>query len=614
VAIDIKKKFLPVRTRTYLNKDFDSLRAQLLDYAQTFYPDRIADFSEASVGGMFLDFVSMVGDTLSFYLDHQFAELNPETAIETQNIERLIRTSGIKITGAASAVVTLNFTIEVPVVRSGASYIPRPSAVPNILAGTIAVSQSGVHFELLEDIDFAETDRDGDLVATVVLSTASGDGTPTSFSMTLSTTCMSGKMITEKFTFSNSFVPFRSLTLSKPNVSEILSVRDSMLNTYYEVTSLTQDNVFVALTNVNIDRDFVKENMELTPAPYRFVTQTSFRSKKTKLNFGSGDANALDDDIVPDPSEFAVPLYGKKNFSRFSIDPNSLLRTRTLGISPQNTTLTVAYRHGGGLSHNVPANSIRTISTLLIKFTRGAGTNEARTVQASLKVTNPHAAGGGENPPTLDELKAMIPASRNAQSRIVTKADLLARVYTMPSNFGRVYRASVRSNPNNPLATQLFIISRNAKGALIISPDTLKKNLVLYLNEFRMISDAVDILDAAVVDIQVRFKITVAPNANKTSVVQQVISKLKQYFQLKNFQIDQVIPISDLQNIIFNTQDVLTLTNLKLYGLNGTYQSRIYSDIVFNPNDNTIKGMIVPPIGAIFQVRYPNVDIIGSAD
>jgi len=105
VAIDTKKKFLPVRNRSYLNRDFDSLRAQLLEYARTYFPDRISDFSEASVGGMLLDFASYVGDNLSFYLDHQFSELDPSTAVEVKNIERMIRSSGIKITGDSPAVV-----------------------------------------------------------------------------------------------------------------------------------------------------------------------------------------------------------------------------------------------------------------------------------------------------------------------------------------------------------------------------------------------------------------------------------------------------------------------------------------------------------------------------
>ena len=72
MAIDVKKKLKRKNNRTYLSKDFDSFRAELLRYAKTYFPDKIQDFSEASLGGLLLDMVAMVGDTMSFYLDHQF--------------------------------------------------------------------------------------------------------------------------------------------------------------------------------------------------------------------------------------------------------------------------------------------------------------------------------------------------------------------------------------------------------------------------------------------------------------------------------------------------------------------------------------------------------------
>ena len=82
----IKKDIKKEQNRTYLARDFESLRNQLLDTARTYFPDKIQDFSEPSVGGMFLDFVATVGDSLSFYLDHSFKELDPILAVEPENI------------------------------------------------------------------------------------------------------------------------------------------------------------------------------------------------------------------------------------------------------------------------------------------------------------------------------------------------------------------------------------------------------------------------------------------------------------------------------------------------------------------------------------------------
>jgi hypothetical protein len=237
----------------------------------------------------------------------------------------------------------------------------------------------------------------------------------------------------------------------------------------------------------------------------------------------------------------------------------------------------------------------------------------ASQVRASIDIRNDSVARGGDDALTLDELRSKIPAARNAQSRIVTREDLLARVYTMPSGFGRVFRAGVRSNPNNPLSTQLFITSRDRQKKLVTSPDTLKKNLRTYLNQFRLISDAIDILDAQVINTKVTFQVAVEPNTNKRLAVQNVISDLKEYFNIKNFQIDQPISTADITNIIINTPGVLSIINLKITGISGNVLERAYSNSAFNVSSNTFKGLIIGPPGSIFEVRYPDFDIIGSA-
>ena len=614
MGFDIKKKIRPERNRTYLNKDFDSLRAELLRYARIYFPDKIKDFSEASLGGLLLDMAAFVGDVNSFYLDHQFNELNVETAVETSNIERHIRNAGVKITGASPAFVPVTVYIEVPSeTLSDDTTRPQRSALPIIQKGTIFTANNGVTFELVDNLDFGETNDSNVIKAESVIAETDSSGRPLSYVLFLTGDTVSGTVTTETFSIPNTFVPFRTLTLSQENITEIISITDALGNTYYEVESLTQDTVFKGILNKSDDDEIVKENLEIIPAPYRFTSSTSVRTGLTTVQFGSGKADSLDDDVIPDPSELALPLFGKRTFSRFSIDPGNLLDTQTLGISPVNTTITIQYRYGGGLRHNVSSETIRTVSSLNIKFKGGLSVTTAQFVRASIDVTNLSAASGGEDPPTLGELRDKVPAARNAQSRIVTREDLLARVYTMPSNFGRVFRSGIRSNPNNPLATQLFIVSRDINSNLITSPDSLKKNLRTYLNQFRLISDAIDILDAQVIDIGVKFSVVADPSANKNAVVQTVISNLASYFDISNFQIDAPIVISEAQNIIINSPGVISLTGLEIFNRVGVIDNRLYSNISLNIPANTFKGLIIGSPGSIFQMKYPNVDIIGSA-
>ena len=613
MPFDVKKRLRPVRTRTYLNKDFDGFRKDLLRYAKVFFPDRIKDFSETSAGGMFLELAAYVGDVNSFYMDHQFNELNIETAIESKNIERHIRTAGVDITGASPSIVSETFYIEVPSELSGEVYQPQASALPKILQGSALKANNGTAFELVEDVDFSKTDASGNLIATTQVIATNTDGSPSSYIMSINADCVSGKGATQTFGIPDAFVQFRKITLAQENVTEILSVIDTEGNVYYEVDSLTQDVVFKGILNRNSDNELVRENLELLPAPYRFIKKMSLQTGLTTIQFGAGRADSIDDDIVPDPSELAVPLYGKKTFKRFSVDPGSLLQTQTLGISPINTKIKVVYRHGGGLSHNVVVDNIRTLTKLLITFPGAPSSIIARQVRASIDVRNTSEAEGGENAPTINELRSKVVSFRNAQSRIVTREDLLARVYTMPSNFGRVFRAGIRSNPDNPLATQLFIISRDKNKNLSISPDSLKANLRTYLNQFRLISDAIDILDTQIINISLSFQIATDPNANRYTVVQGINSDLKAYFDIKNFQIDQPISISDVTNIIINTAGVISIVDLKFSNPQNLARSRPYSNNSFSPTSNTFKGLIIGPPGSIFEVKYPEFDIVGSA-
>lgn len=612
MPIDTKKQVRPVRQRTFLNKDFDSLRSDLITYTRAFYPDRIQDFSEASLGGAFIDMAAYVGDVMSFYLDHQFGELFVESAVESQNIENLIRSAGVEITGNSPAVVELQFAIEVPAIKVGTTFEPDPKSLPKILQGTIVAASNGTRFETVEDIDFADRDEDGNFVAQIAIGSTNANGSPSTLVMGRNVVAISGFTRTETFVISNTFVPFRRLTLSSGNVTSINSVIDSEGNEYYKVGALTQDTIFRGMPNPRSDNNLVEMLLEILPAPYRYTSQTDLATRLTSLTFGGGKATSLDNDIVPDPSEFAVPLYGKKNFERFSIDPNNLLNTRTLGISPQGTTLSISYRYGGGLSHNVAAETIRTVSTLLMTFPRNPAPSLAAQIRATVDVTNPGQASGGENAPTINELKSKVPSARNAQMRIVSKEDLLSRVYTMPSSFGRVFRAGVRSNPVNPQAAQLFIISRDANKNFIQSPDSLKDNLVTFLNQFRMVSDAIDILDAPVANIGIEFEVVTDPQANKNAVVQNIISRLKQFFVTENFQIDQPIRISDVQNIIFNNNGVMSVTQLRFKNIVGTKDGRTYSDNSLNIATNTIRGLLFPPPGGIFELKYPNFDILGA--
>lgn len=599
-----------VRTRQYLARDFDSMRAQLLDYARRYYPDKIKDFSENSLGGVFLDFAAMTGDVMSFYLDHQYGELDPENAVETINIERHIKNAGVTIVGAAPALVKVTIYVQVPAETVNNVVQPRNSCIPIVGAGSIFVADNGVEFVLLEDVDFGKLNSDSNLSATVRVDQKTTSGIPTSYIMAAEGLCVSGKETTDTVSL-GSFTPFQRVTLTNPHVSQIISVVDGLGNQYHQVSSLTNDVVYKNVLNTAVDADDVKDSLYVVPAPYRYTASCELASRRTVMTLGGGSADTLEDDVIPDPADFAISFPYTTTFSRVAVNPQQLLSTKTLGVRAVNTTLQITYRHGGGLNHNVGKNAIRTVKTLKMSFPNSPTAAQAAAVKGSIEVSNARAASGGDDAPSIDSIKELIPASRNAQERIVTREDVLARVYTLPSNFGRVYRAAVRSNPNNPLATQLFVISRDQSSKLTVSPDTLKKNLKRYLNPYRMVSDAIDILDARVINLQVAFDLIIDPALTRSIVLQNVLTRLQTTFNIKNFHIDQPIVASSVRNEIYSVPGVISVNNLRFDVLTGQQSGRTYSDESYDIQANTRHDIVYPPPGGIFEIRYPEHDVIG---
>ena len=143
-----------------------------------------------------------------------------------------------------------------------------------------------------------------------------------------------------------------------------------------------------------------------------------------------------------------------------------------------------------------------------------------------------------------------------------------------------------------------------------MSSDTLKKNLRAYLNEFRAVSDAYDILDARIINFAVRVDIVAHPDSNKSQVAQVVISRLTQLLKTENMQIDQPIAYADIINTILNSEGVISLVDVKCANMTGKVEERQYSDVSFSVDGNTFQQMVVGPPGSIFEMKFPNKDII----
>lgn len=611
MAKNVKKEIIKQKEMSYSNKDFNSLRQMLKNYAATHFSDRIIDFTDASVGGLLLDLGASIGDTLMYYMDHQFNENSLENAIERRNIERLVREAGVRIPYAAPAYAEIDISIVVPAVLSSGEYIPVSNGLPTIRKNSIFTTRNNIDFQLLDDVNFSERNSDSKLLAKQTIGRTL-NGNPVNFILSRKGLVSSAKIGTETVTIADKFIPFRSIVLGSSGINEIISVIDSAGDIYHEVDSLSQDTVFKPIENSRYDNEDVPYRLEMLHAPKRYIVEKSVNTGKTTIRFGSGRENSFDEDTVPDPSEHAISLYGDRvSFPSIAIDPNSFLETQTLGISPQNTSLTITYTYGGGLSHNVSAGEISSVKTLLADFQESTPASTETYVRSSLSVNNLKSAAGGEDAPTLEELRNIALFNRSSQNRIVTREDLLARIYSMPTNFGRVFRAAVSDNPRNPRGSQLHIISRNSSGNLSISPDTLKQNLSKYLNKFRLVSDSIDILDAIIVNFGIKYYVTIEKGYRSEIVINAINSKLSNYFEIKNYQINKPLVLGEIENIVLNSKGVVSIISLEIFPLSNTNNGLNYSSYSLDVNSHLDRGYIFPPLGGIFEMKYPNENIVG---
>jgi len=612
MAKNVKKDLVRSRDLNYLNKDFNNFRSDLENYARVHFSDVISDFGEASLGGMFLDMAAYVGDVMSFYLDHQFSELSLETATEEENIEQLIRDSGVKIMGASPSLCSIDIILTVTAVTENGVYKPNKAQLPVIKQGSQFESLNGIKFEAVEDVNFAEKDKFGVLKCEVVIDAVDVNNNPISYLVKRSILISSGQTTEEEFTITN-FVPFRTITLANQDVSEIISIKDLELNSYYEVESLAHDIVFQANPNINDDKDKSEFSLNLEPAARRFITNTDYQTGQTAIRFGSGISEYEDEDVIQDPTDYALPLYGERtNFKVNAVDPGNLLESNTLGIAPQNTTIAIKYRYGGGLSHNVEARSITNIRSLEIQFPVTTSDIVQNSVRNSAIVTNPRKAKGGESRPTLEELRNIAFSARSAQARIVNVQDLLYRIYTMPTKFGRVYRAGVSKNPiSNSILIHVVVRSRDQK--LEIANDTLKDNLAIYVNEYRLVSDSYDVVDAQIINLGVEYIISPEKGYNSNDVISRCNNNIISYLDTSNMHIDKPINLTDVMNILINTEGVLSLAGLRFINKKGNDSgSGVYSDVIFNVLENTRRQQLFPPPGGIFEIKYPDSDIKGA--
>ena len=598
---------------SYLNKTFTDFKSNLVNYAKTYFPNTYNDFSEASPGNMFIEMASYVGDVMSFYVDTQVQENFLLYAKEKENLYALSYAFGYrpKASYASSTTVDIYQLVPSQVIDgiTSPNYNTYGLIIPENTPLTSTSNQT--NFITTDKIDFTDT---GSTEITFV------DNNYYLFKKSVK--AISAEIKTTTFNY-GSPQKFQTSTITDTNILQILDVTGSDSNKWYEVPYLAQSSIFEPVPNPTYNTDQVPYLLYLKKVPRRFVSRI-ISDNTLQLEFGAGLSNSSDEQIIPTPDNIRLGLVPGISDLSDNYNKASVFFTREYGLAPSNTTLQVRYLVGGGITSNIPSNDLTIIDTSGVYFKNGSpGGAISATVLSSVVSSNPNPSVGGRNGDEIEEIRNNALFSFSSQNRAVTKDDYMIRALSLPSEYGSISKVYITQDfentqiiettttTKNPLALDLYILAYNSNKQLIPASSTLKNNLITYLNQYRMITDAINIKDAFYINIGINFDITVQSGYNNNDVVTNCITVLQNYFNIERWQINQPIILSEINSNLLQINGVQSVVKVEIINKQDT-TGITYSEYGYDITGATKNNSIYPSLDpSIFEVRYPNTDIQG---
>ncbi len=609
----------------YLNKDFNSFKSQLIDFTQTYYPNTFNDFSEGSPGMMFLEMASYVGDVLSFYTDTQLQESFLLLAQEKENLYNLAYALGYKPKTTTAASTNLDIFQLLPSKLMNGVYKPDFDYALTINENSLFQSTDGIDFYLENQVNFDFSSSFNPTTISIYQYDSSNN--PEYYLLRKSSLGVSAKIKTQTFSV-GAAEQFKTLTLFDTNVISIESVIDTDGNSYSEVPYLAQDTIFEEAENTGANDPVLSGYNQQTPyllklkkVPRRFVSRVK-TDNTLELQFGAGISDKADEDIIPNPDNIGLGIKDGRSKLDVAYDPSNFLYTKAYGQVPSNTTLTVTYLVGGGLESNVSSNTITKIEQLNTFNKPNINNALLDFIKSSVAVTNPEKAVGGGVGDSVEEIRMNTMAAFSAQKRTVTKEDYLVRTLSMPARLGRVAKVYITQDdqisplttePNripNPLALNLYTFGYDKNKKLTSLNAATKQNLSTYLEQFRMLTDAVNIKDAFIINFLVDFEIVTFKSYNNEEVILNCITELKEFFDIDKWQINQPIIISEVYNLLGSVLGVQSVESVSFKNISGTNIG--YSQYKYDFTQATRGGVIYPSLDpSLFELKFPNSDIKG---
>jgi hypothetical protein len=596
------------RRISYADRDFESLRQDLINYTQQYYPELIDNFNDASVYSVFLDLNAAIGDNLHYHMDRSIQETVLQYAQQRSSIFNIARTYGLKIPGNRPSVALCDFAITVPAFgdQEDTRYL-------GILRAGSQVVGAGQTFENVFDIDFSSQYNSEGFPNQTKIPNFDSNGKLLNYTITKREVVVNGiTKVYKKVITPADIKPFFEFFLPEKNIIGVTSViqkdgtsfqsiptYSEFINSpdrWFEVDSLAESRVFIEDPTKPADRPGIKVGRYIE-TELRFITEYT---PEGFLRVQFGNATVTADDQLAQFSRTGVPL-------RIQDYQNNIGLGKTVKA---NTTLFVQYRVGGGTVSNIGVNTINQVGTVNF-FVNGPSANINQQVVNSLRVNNVTAAIGGANQPNIEEVRNMVTFNFASQNRAVTVNDYYALIRKMPGKFGAPAKVAITEEDNK---ININIVSYDSTGSLTQTvSNTLKTNLANYLSNYRMINDYISINVAQVIDLEFDISVVVDAAQNQGEVITRVIDKIQTLMSPVFREMGGNVFISEIRSQVQDVAGVISVTDLKVFNkVGGQYSSSETSQRYANSATKEIllvDDTIFAEPSQIYQVRFPNKDI-----
>jgi len=599
---------------SYSERDFVSLRGELLNYVQDQYPDLIQNANDASLFSVFLDLNAAIADNLHYHIDRSLQETVLQYANQRSSLFNIARTYGLKIPGNRPSVSVCDFSITVPVLQTSGGGDKEDFRYLGTLRRGSQIKGAGQVFENIHDIDFSVPFDATGFPNRTKVPNFNNNGNIVSYTITKREVVINGiTKVFKRVITNNDVLPFLKIFLPEKNILGVTGViqKDgtniqavpkatefiTSQNKWYEVDALAQDKVFVIDTTKQSDLPGVKVGKWQT-VNQRFTTEyTPEGFFYLTLGGGTSSSQTTLDDFTT---------------QGFTMDLSRYMNNFSLGSSPRaNTTLFIQYRVGGGKATNIGPNTLNTFGTIDFVL-NGPNININRSVTESLSVNNVTAAIGGNNQPTVEEIRNYIGFNFASQKRAVTLSDYKVLMDTMPSIFGAPAKSGVMEVENKVM---IKLLSYNTDGSLTSNVSTtLMNNISEYLSDYRMLNDYITIEPAEVIDLSLEIDLLIDPSFNSGVIITNVINTTNEFFAPRNREMGTDVFVGELIKDLGAQDGVKNLIDLRIYNkVGGEYSSNEVSQRYVDDVTKQIElidGVIFAQPTQSFQVRYPTKDVL----